>query len=52
MTYECHTPEDEKSPLPPFSKGGFKKSPFIKGGFRGILVFMVKLTGQESTALP
>jgi hypothetical protein len=34
------TPGYEKSPLPPFSKGGSKddrfKSPFEKGGFRGI----------------
>jgi hypothetical protein len=31
------TPDFEKSPLPPFSKGGRKKdefkSPFVKGGF-------------------
>ena len=30
------TPEDAKSPLPPFFKGGCLKSPFNKGGFRGI----------------
>jgi hypothetical protein len=37
----CFTPGNEKSPLPPFSKGGncaafLRKSPFEKGGFRGI----------------
>ena len=35
QNHKCFTPEDEKSPLPPFSKGG-SKSPFGKGGFRGI----------------
>ena len=25
---------DEKSPLPPFNKGGFRETPFNKGGFR------------------
>ena len=29
-------PPDENPPCPPFSKGGSKKSPFEKGGFRGI----------------
>jgi hypothetical protein len=36
MNHECLTPEVEKSPLPPFFKGGILKSPFGKGGFRGI----------------
>jgi hypothetical protein len=35
MNQKCLSPRDEKSPLPPFSKGGLK-SPFGKGGFRGI----------------
>jgi hypothetical protein len=40
----------EKSPLPPFSKGGEErvfKCPFEKGGFRGILkeLFKVKVHG-------
>jgi hypothetical protein len=34
MNHKCLTPEDEKSPLPPFFKGGVLKSPFGKGGFR------------------
>ena len=42
MSRKCLTPEDEKSPLPPFIKGEFKKSPFEKGGFRGIWFFTVK----------
>jgi hypothetical protein len=28
-------------PYPPLLKGGFKKSPFEKGGFRGIWAFTV-----------
>jgi hypothetical protein len=29
-------------PYPPLEKGRGKKSPFFKGGFRGILVFTAK----------
>jgi hypothetical protein len=36
MNHECLTPEDEKSPLSPFFKRGILKSPFAKGGIRGI----------------
>jgi len=39
MNHKFFTPEDEKSPLSPFKKGGFKKSPFLKG--EGILIFTV-----------
>jgi hypothetical protein len=42
MNPKGFSPEDEKSPLPPFIKGGFEKSPFEKGGFRGIWFFTVK----------
>jgi hypothetical protein len=46
-------PANEKSPLPPFSKGGSKddgfKSPFVKGGFRGICkrLFTLKAESQR-----
>jgi hypothetical protein len=48
------TPSYKKPPQPPFSKGGNKddrfKSPFEKGGFRGICqgCFTVNLHGRFS----
>ena len=41
MNHKCLTPGDENPPYPPFQRGVLK-SPFIKGGFRGIWFFTLK----------
>jgi hypothetical protein len=42
MNHKSLTPGDEKSHPAPLFERGLLKSPFGKGGFRGILVFAVK----------
>jgi hypothetical protein len=44
MNHKCLTLGDEKSPPAPLFQRGELKSPFGKGGFRGILVFAAKLS--------
>jgi hypothetical protein len=41
MNHKYLTPDDENPPYPPFQRGVLK-SPFGKGGFRGIWVFTAK----------
>jgi hypothetical protein len=38
-------------PSPPFRKGGFKKSPFLKGGLREILAITERLRLTEYPCL-
>jgi hypothetical protein len=41
INHKCFTPEDENLPYPLFQRGVLK-SPFGKGGYRGIWIFTVK----------
>ena len=47
MNHKCLTPEDEKSPLPPFSKGGYQSPPLAKGDLGGFEVFHGKACGYN-----
>jgi len=50
MNHKCLTSEDEKSPLPPFFKGGYYSPPLEKGDLGGFEVFHGKACGYKNNS--